>query len=90
MYAEDTVIYSPVGRHPTKTDIERHQSDLDRLVTWCQVNRLSINAKKTKYMILVTNKHSKLRNLDPNLTLNDSKIANTHTYKYLGILLNPN
>lgn len=41
-------------------------------------------------MILGTNKHSKLRNYDPKLTMNGKLVETVCTYEYLGVLLNNN
>ena len=52
LYADDTVIYKQV--HDTQRFLDRHdfQQDVNRLLMWCQKNRLSINVKKDKTCFL--------------------------------------
>ena len=50
---------------------------------WCEVNKLSINYKKTKYMVV---KHTKTPT-EPCLEINGLKISTVHQYEYLGELL---
>ena len=49
LYADDTVLYA--SHINPKTAAEIVQSALDRLVGWCEKNRLTINVKKTKGML---------------------------------------
>ena len=48
MYADDTVIYT-TGSIPDCTN--RLETDLSTLKHWCNMNKLSLNVKKTKYTI---------------------------------------
>lgn len=52
MYADDTVVYSPVSKNITQQEILKYQKDLNEIGEWCLTNRLSINVGKTKLMIL--------------------------------------
>ena len=47
---------------------------------WCKFNKLSLNIKKTKYMVFNHNKNK----LYPDLKLNYSVIERVQEYKYLG------
>lgn len=52
MYADDTVIYSAISKASTRQEIAAYQQDLDAVSDWCKENRMSINVKKTKLMLL--------------------------------------
>lgn len=48
MYADDTVVYTPVDRCPSEEQIADYQADINQLYSWCSASRLSINSHKTK------------------------------------------
>ena len=48
LYADDTVLYKHISDSQRFLDMHDFQQDVDRMITWCQKNRLSINVKKTK------------------------------------------
>lgn len=88
MYADDTVIYAPVSRHPSLHQIKCYQDDLNKIAQWCEDNRLSINFSKTKLMILGRVRNpSQIRQL-PDLRMNNMVLGYTDSYKYLGLRLN--
>ena len=81
MYADDTLIL-------TKSDditevTAKAEKALENVLYWCELNKLSINYQKTKYMIV---KHTKSSS-DPSIVLNGSKITTVNQYEYLGMLL---
>lgn len=86
MYTDDTVIYSPISRIPTRTEVTTYQEDLNAVSDWCASNRMSINVKKTKTMTLGTMK--KKQTVDIPFKINKTNITYTETYKYLGLLWN--
>ena len=49
LYADDTVIY--ISHGSLRNAIALIQSDLNILNTWCNMNKLTINCKKTKYCL---------------------------------------
>ena len=49
LYADDTVIY--VTESDIKNAENRIQQDLNLLQNWCNMNKLTINCKKTKYYV---------------------------------------
>ena len=62
------------------------QHDLDSLKEWCQSNKLTINADKTKLMIFGSKKlRDKLENTG--VTFNGKVIEEVSYYKYLGVKL---
>ena len=49
LYADDTVLYKSISDKERFIDMHNFKQDVNRLVIWCQRNRLSINVKKTKF-----------------------------------------
>ena len=86
IYADDTTLYaklSSLGRTPSKT----LNCELSQISKWLQINKLSLNIAKTKYMIF----HKPKRKL-PKLTLNINgiNIEQCSTFNFLGLTLNQN
>ena len=82
MYADDTLILSK-SEDVHDVAIKSEQA-LEKIMYWSEVNKLSINYKKTKYMIV---KHAKV-DAKPNLTTrNCNMIVLVQQYEYLGLLL---
>ena len=48
LYADDTVLYTSISDKERFIGMHNFQQDTNRLVVWCQRNRLSINVKKPK------------------------------------------
>ena len=73
MYADDTSLtlstYDPTTRE------EKLKKDLDEVQKWLKSNKLTLNVKKTKYMIIGS--HYQLRNLndDLNVTVNSQQLT---------------
>ena len=81
MYADDTLILS---KSENITDLtSKAEEALGKIMYWCEVNKLTINYKKTKYMVV---KHTKIPT-EPSLKLGDVKISTVQQYEYLGMLL---
>ena len=82
MYADDTLIVTKsedIHEAAIKAELA-----LEKIMSWCEVNKLSINFKKTKYMSI---KHTK-EAAEPNLsTKNGHTIGSVQQYEYLGMLL---
>ena len=86
LYADDTVLYL------SHTDIESAiallQSDLDKLQTWCDSNKLTINCKKTKFCLYgMRSLVRKAKMQDIQLSLNNQILEQVCSYKYLGLIL---
>ena len=84
-YADDTVLSVSA-----ETQVETNAIINDNLRTlehWCNINRLTINTKKTKIMYFgATNK---LKELTANFSnhLYDQNLMKVESYKYLGVIL---
>ena len=84
LYADDTVLYIS-GASPQDL-IQKLQEDLNKVENWCKRNRLTINAKKTKVVILGTSKQMCKYKPRP-LILNNEPLQYVDSYKYLGVTL---
>ena len=81
LYADDTVLYYS---HTDVATLYREMNNgLDKIWEWCKLNKLSINAEKTKYMILDP------YNLDTmsDIKLGASVLEKVKFYNYLGVIL---
>ena len=76
LYADDAVI--------SVHDHVKMQSCLNSLSAWCKKNSLTVNEKKTKWML-----YNNINNLDPVFTLNNVVIERVYTFQYLGLTLDP-
>jgi hypothetical protein len=83
LYADDTCLFY-FGRNLSDI-INEAQADLNKYNVWCQSNLLTINTKKTSYMIFA----AKNKNISqiPTLMINSDPIHRSNTEKYLGLLL---
>ena len=85
LFADDTALLCS-GPDITST-AKNVQEDLNIIADWTRKNTLTINVKKTKYMIISTT-HKKYANL--NLSLNGEALDRARNYKYLGAILDEN
>ena len=86
LYADDTVIYLSNADATTECNLLQH--DLNLLKSWCDMNKMTINCKKTKYCIYGMRslvKKSKNQNLI--LSLGTNILEKVCSYKYLGFTL---
>ena len=81
LYADDTVIYSS---SKNVAEIETNlQKNINNFSNWCEINKLTINTKKTKIMVL--DQVKKYSNV--NLNVMGERLQVVPTYKYLSINL---
>ena len=87
-YADDTVINISAN-----TQLEAQhlmKKDLENLEQWCNMNKLTINTKKTKIMYFgATNKTKQLTSNYKNY-LYGHELQRVESYKYLGVILDTN
>ncbi len=87
MYADDTAIfYMSTSMEELQLPL---QYDMQTISYWMRENRLSLNASKTKFM-LVGPKHRLAKARPFTLSLNGAQIDTVTTFKYLGMLLDSN
>ena len=77
-------MYKPISDSQRFLDMHDFQQDVNRLVMWCQINRLSINIKKTKLFF-----HPHMQNV-MNYMNNEVKMSGVlvdyvTSYLYLGV-----
>ena len=84
MYADDTTLYCNIDQNVDEDTID---NELAKIWEWLIANKLSLNTKKTKYMVFHTNQ----RNVTyPNLVINNSIIERVSHFNFLGIMLSYN
>ena len=97
LFADDTSLtaticsFSPF-QPKSKLDFQilsrRINIELEMINEWLQINKLSLNVDKTKYMIF----HNRQRNMDIykqlNIKINDLEIKRVFTFNFLGIIIN--
>ena len=87
LYADDTVLVT--NEPDIYTAHMNLQSDLDNVANWCKGNRLSINIRKTKSMVIGTRSMVKRRNVIPRLKIDTygKTIDYFFQYKCLGVIV---
>ena len=65
------------------------QKDLNRVLEWCYINQMNLNAQKPKCM-LVGSSHKLSKSRDLHLTIGDYTIEWVKQYKLLGVNLDNN
>ena len=83
MYADDTCL-TLTSHDPTDLQIKLN-NDLNKVQSWLQANKLSLNVKKTKYSIIAT--QYKVAHLDhqPDVRINGHSVDRVRTHRYLGV-----
>lgn len=85
MFADDTVlVYSAENEDELEQAINR---DLDLYSQWLCYNKLTINIKKTVYMII---KQQGKRSCNPTVRLNNQVLTQVTEYNYLGLIISNN
>ena len=86
LYADDTCL-TLSSHDPTDLQIKLN-SDLNKVQSWLQANKLSLNVKKTKYSIIAT--QYKVAHLDhqPDVRINGHSVDRVRTHRYLGVEIN--
>ena len=65
-------------------------SELAKITDWLAVNKLSLNADKTKLMIFYY-KQTQLKNSEvPNIKINNMPIERVAQFKFLGVIIDSN
>ena len=88
MYADDTVLM--IEHDDPETAVVKMQDVLRKSAEWCYTNKLTINPKKTKHMLVLRNKdlHDVTQQLVVNLV--GETLSNVPSYRYLGVDLDYN
>ena len=95
LFADDTSLISTlckfivnisngINKHDTNLAIN---SELDKIIEWLNINKLSLNVDKTKFMVFQSKRSSK--NFDwIELTMNGKRIEKVSTFCFLGLTIN--
>ena len=85
MFADDCVLYATGNNWNSLHDIV--QKDLDNFITWCSLNGLKINTRKSKSMIVATK--SRLKHIENvnSFCIHGKSLEIVSQYNYLGIIL---
>ena len=89
MYADDTNLITTICEFtdPTSDTSQNINKELTKVTDWLAVNKLSLNAKKTKMMIFHHEK-KKLNPADiPTLKINSQPIEIVDHFKFLGLII---
>ena len=82
LFADDTNLFS------SGTDLQLLESqineDLVQISLWLKVNKLSLNIKKTHYMVFT---RSKIRNIQLAINIDDESIDEVRSTKFLGVVI---
>ncbi len=84
LYADDSALVC-VNTDPIQVS-NSLQNDLNSLSVWFKVNKLSINCDKTN-SILFCSQRSRHKNHQLSLTLNDTRLNQVSSIKYLGLII---
>ena len=85
LFADDTLLY--LSDKDSQTLEKNVNAELSKVQQWLDVNKLSLNISKTKYMIIsphFTEKHIYQIKLKENL------LSKTENHKYLGVIIDEN
>ena len=87
MYADGTTPYFNLEDFDCRNLDNEINSEIENINHWLKLNKLSLNADKTKYMIFYTN-----QTMVPPiaLSINRKLIAQVSTFNFLGIMLDSN
>ena len=95
LYADDTSLFSSLGsfnvslngnnfdKHVLSTNIN---NELRKIQEWLNINKLSLNVSKTKYIIF----HNHQRNIDsliPDIRINNQAIERVSEFNFLGLTI---
>lgn len=95
LYADDSTLFSPLcsfsfGLTPVKTEqiANNINKELRYVTDWLSVNKLSLNASKTKFMIFHFNQKNIPSENVPKLNINGIEIKKTSEFNFLGLTIN--
>ena len=85
-YADDTTLYTTIQ---STEDLSNINNELTKISDWLVVNKLSLNANKTKYMIFhAMNKD--LSHLNQRININNVEIQKVNQFQFLGLTIDEN
>ena len=88
MYADDTTLTCSAESADT-LQVQRN-SDLSKIPTWLKVNKLTLNVKKTKYMLIGSRPKLELLSDNFGVKVNNIPMERMTVYKSLGVSIDEN
>ena len=94
LYADDTTLASPLcsftygGYHDINRVSTLINSEITKISEWLSVNKLSLNANKTKFMIFHNYQKVMTDSDIPQLEINNTPIERVTEFNFLGITIN--
>ena len=94
LYADDTTLTSPLcsftygGYHDINRGSTLINSEITKISEWLSVNKLSLNANKTKFMIFHNYQKVMTDSDIPQLEINNTPIERVTEFNFLGITIN--
>ena len=86
MYADDTTLYCCLEDIKSDNKEQILNNELQRVYEWLNANKLSLNVRKTKYMIFRKYKNNGIGEL--NLRISNDNIEHVNESNFLGLHLN--
>ena len=83
LFADDTNLFYQSKN--LNSEIDKINTALKNVFSWCSENKLTINSTKTSYVIIKNHQNS--FKLDTDVVLNDTKLLEAQTIKFLGITI---
>ena len=87
LYADDTTLSNTI-QIPSMSPLDMNNA-LAKVYDWLPVNKLSLNVKKTKYVIFHAI-NQKIEDAVPDLEINGIPLGRVQSFNFLGLLLNEN
>lgn len=86
-YADDTTLFGNINSFKSNnyTISQSINKELTKVNKWLELNKLSLNTNKTKFMIF-SKQHKKI--IIPSLAINNKEIENVQSFNFLGIEIN--
>ena len=84
LYVDDTVLYKAISDNEMFLDMHNFQQDVNKLVMWCQRNRLSINIKKNKVVFYPASQNA-VNNINNIVKMQGTAVDYVSPYMYLGV-----
>ena len=78
MYADDTLLINKGSTE--EIAIQNSQTCFNRVITWCKLNRLTLNESKTKHLCITNKKQTPTLKINAEINM----LGNVDTYDYLG------
>ena len=86
MYADDTTLFCCLEDITFDNKELVLNNELQRVHLWLKANKLSLNVKKTKYMLFCKQKRAEIKEL--NLRISNDAIQSVNDFNFLGLHIN--